>query len=524
MKIERAWAMPNKNTFSIKPIKELLTEEVDRTNKIWLDPFANTNKWGTITNDLNPEYDTDWHEDALDFLKQFRNASVDGVLFDPPFCYDSKTDLFTKNGWKNITEITTEDVLATLNTKTNTLEYQKPVETIRTMYHGDMVSIESQSINLLVTPNHRCYVKTSFYGDFKWLEAKDLFSTSNKVWFKKNCDWSEGRETEYFVLPPVKLIRHNIYGETTKPPKKIPMDLWLKFLGLFISEGYVKKNYFKIDKNGRHRYRYVVSIAQRKPHVREKIKEVLDELGYKYATSPQDFRIDDKQLWTYLSQFKDSHTMFIPEDIKNVSKRQLQILIDYLMLGDGTNIRYSKLNKQVNKMYHYTTNSYYTSSTHLMNDFCEITIKCGYGISVRYRNKQNIWRIHMLGASNFMVNKDKCKLVPFNDYVYCVSVPNTTVLVKRNNRVFWCGNSPRQIHESYKNVGMPIFKETTQSSFWGNLKKEIARIVKPEGKVISFGWNSGGIGKTNGFTITRILLVAHGGWHNDTICTVEVKQ
>lgn len=41
--------------------------------------------------------------------------------------------------------------------------------------------------------------------------------------------------------------------------------------------------------------------------------------------------------------------------------------------------------------------------------------------------------------------------------------------------------------------------------------------------VITFGWNSGGIGKTNGFEIEQILLVPHGGWHNDTICTVERK-
>ena len=32
------------------------------------------------------------------------------------------------------------------------------------------------------------------------------------------------------------------------------------------------------------------------------------------------------------------------------------------------------------------------------------------------------------------------------------------------------------------------------------------------------------IGKKYGFEITRILVVAHGGRHNDTICTVEVKQ
>lgn len=83
MMIERAWAMPNKNTFSIHPIKQLLTEEVG--NGVWLDPFANGSKWGTVTNDLNPKMDTDYHMDALDFLKMFGNNSVDGVLFDPPY-------------------------------------------------------------------------------------------------------------------------------------------------------------------------------------------------------------------------------------------------------------------------------------------------------------------------------------------------------------------------------------------------------------------------------------------------------
>ncbi len=83
--------------------------------------------------------------------------------------------------------------------------------------------------------------------------------------------------------------------------------------------------------------------------------------------------------------------------------------------------------------------------------------------------------------------------------------------------------SPRQVAECYKSFGREVTSETTRASFWGNQKKEISRIVKPGGKVITFGWNSGGIGKTLGFEIKRILLVPHGGWHNDTICTVEVK-
>lgn len=83
--------------------------------------------------------------------------------------------------------------------------------------------------------------------------------------------------------------------------------------------------------------------------------------------------------------------------------------------------------------------------------------------------------------------------------------------------------STRQVSECYKNFGIEVTQETTRASFWGNHKKEISRIVKPSGKVITFGWNSGGIGAKYGFKIKRILLVAHGGWHNDTICTVEVK-
>jgi hypothetical protein len=48
-------------------------------------------------------------------------------------------------------------------------------------------------------------------------------------------------------------------------------------------------------------------------------------------------------------------------------------------------------------------------------------------------------------------------------------------------------------------------------------------VTKIGGYVITCGWNSGGIGKTNGFEIIEILLVAHGGWYNDTIVTVERK-
>lgn len=85
MRIEREWAMPNKNTFDIPPIKRLLEEEVSLDAGIWLDPFANKNRLATYTNDINSRYDTDYVMDALVFLQQFKQGSVFGVLYDPPY-------------------------------------------------------------------------------------------------------------------------------------------------------------------------------------------------------------------------------------------------------------------------------------------------------------------------------------------------------------------------------------------------------------------------------------------------------
>jgi hypothetical protein len=84
--------------------------------------------------------------------------------------------------------------------------------------------------------------------------------------------------------------------------------------------------------------------------------------------------------------------------------------------------------------------------------------------------------------------------------------------------------SPRQISEAYKGVGRVVHSEDTTSAFYGDRKTLAARAIKVGGKALCFGWNSGGFGKSNGFRLVEVLIVAHGGAHNDTICTVEIKE
>ena len=82
--------------------------------------------------------------------------------------------------------------------------------------------------------------------------------------------------------------------------------------------------------------------------------------------------------------------------------------------------------------------------------------------------------------------------------------------------------SPRQLKECYDNQGMVL--HDTKSSVWANWKDEIAKKIKIGGICLSFGWSTNGLGKCRGFEIIEVLLVAHGGNHNDTIVTVEKKM
>ena len=97
MKISREWAMPSKNTFEIKPIKDLLERYISPFDEV-VDPFANNSDWGTITNDLDPQYKTDYHMDATDFLKMLQHQCADVVLYDPPFSPRQISECYTKLG------------------------------------------------------------------------------------------------------------------------------------------------------------------------------------------------------------------------------------------------------------------------------------------------------------------------------------------------------------------------------------------------------------------------------------------
>lgn len=91
--------------------------------------------------------------------------------------------------------------------------------------------------------------------------------------------------------------------------------------------------------------------------------------------------------------------------------------------------------------------------------------------------------------------------------------------------------SPRQAVDCYQAAGVDP-KELDaalnrkanawqRTKNWKEEKDTIARMQRPGDVVISFGWDSNGMGKGRKYEIIELLLVCHGACHNDTICTVE---
>jgi hypothetical protein len=66
-------------------------------------------------------------------------------------------------------------------------------------------------------------------------------------------------------------------------------------------------------------------------------------------------------------------------------------------------------------------------------------------------------------------------------------------------------------------------EETQSGALLRRVRNAANTVLKPGGIILSFGWNTVGMGKSRGYEIREILLVCHGGAHNDTICMAERK-
>ena len=85
--------------------------------------------------------------------------------------------------------------------------------------------------------------------------------------------------------------------------------------------------------------------------------------------------------------------------------------------------------------------------------------------------------------------------------------------------------SSRQISDCYNRLGMKAKMHDTQNSrLYKEIKDLVWHLCTEDATVLSFGWNSVGMGISRGFEVVEVLMVCHGSAHNDTLCIAERRR
>ncbi|MFQ6042239.1 MAG: NAD-dependent epimerase/dehydratase family protein [Candidatus Poribacteria bacterium] len=358
-------------------------------------------------------------------------------------CYDDKTEILTEDGWKLFEDLEENDKVATRSKDNRKLVFKKPNSIHEYDYQGKMYYQKNGRVDFCVTPNHRMFTQGCSRASYEGLRLETVQDVEGRTRvYDIGFDW-EGKDQEYFILSSTD-------GESTEI--KIPMDLWLKFLGWYISEGSIRQ---RNDRPNNYRVTIKQNIHAENIDELEEILLSLAEVLGRELRKRQDgncyvFSIGCKQLASYLSKFGKAAEKYIPKEIKQLNKDLLNSLLLSLIEGDGW--KHTPASNRENYRY-------FTISKQLADDVQEIALKCGYGAIVSYSESKKGYQINICQTPRIHVNHGESTdgYVDYDGKVWCVNVGGDgIVFVRRNGKPVWSGNTMGEYGSPL--TGRPLFE------------------------------------------------------------------
>jgi hypothetical protein len=348
--------------------------------------------------------------------------------------------------------------VACFNPETNEIEYHKPTELHMSKYTGKMLHFNGQKVDILVSPNHKMWVKEQTNN--KW---EDYQKVSASKMLEKEKYWKFNSKSKYVSGNDIKSV--NICGQ------EVPISLYLKVLGYVVSEGCIYENF----ENGRYDAQVLLSQLTSSDcykDMRKSFESFADKLnkkcdsylnieGSRYLKNiPKEKwegKIHGKDLTQFFKQEIGVNNSTLSEDkhlprwVLDLKPELLEIILNSLMLGNSSK---------------YETNSksfkYSTTSKQLADDVYELVYKCGFVPNIctstakksddrivteyivlwsdtEYDNESLIYT-----GKKYSENKDGVGTVEEVDYdgiVWCFEVPTGLFITRRNGKITIQGNS-----------------------------------------------------------------------------------
>ena len=347
-------------------------------------------------------------------------------------CFDSETEILTENGWVHFLDLPKEQKVATRNPQ-GFIEYQLPTDWLNLPYQGEMLVGRGGNFDFCVTPNHNLFVANQYsvsaYKQYKKSKRKEpqfnLVSADSlpySSWLGRTGKWV-GQDTDVVVTS-------RQHGAVL-----IKAIDFARYYGLWLAEGSKGKP--------NHKNRYVVHIDQK--NRKAEVSEIVSALGLHVITHTNKndvtrYTISCKGFYKYFASQGVSWEKRIPRELLNSTPAVLQALIEGYLVGDGAKDK---------KGYEYGA----SCNKALLGDFQEAAFKVGLASNVHdyskyrtYPNNHGMFHISFFkrgGQDKQQITSLKKTQVSSEKYegnVYCVTVPNGIIAVRRNGKVMWAGN------------------------------------------------------------------------------------
>lgn len=343
-------------------------------------------------------------------------------------CYSKDTEVLTEKGWKNYEEVKNLKI-AQYNSENNKINFLNHKGLYTYDYKGKMYNFKNKRNDILVTPNHTMLIKKEKKNTFEKINAEDIKSYRIKV---LNSGKLDGKNQKYFILPSIQHKQNRIHKKYTHQhtDKKIPMDLWLEFLGYYVTEGGIETI-------------PTIGIVQKKGKNANKIKRCLKKLTNVLGCSLSEIdcgkytrlKITQTQLYEYLKHLGNkSYKKHLSLNFSEFSKNQLKILYDSMMLGDGAS----------------SGKDFGSTSKELINEMQAISCLIGKSTcqSIQYKEgtrgkRKTMYRISLCDKTELLIKKPSIKKINYNGKVWCFSTDTGFFITRRNGKIAIQGNTLR---------------------------------------------------------------------------------
>jgi len=396
---------------------------------------------------------------VADFLCQGGlNAAGAGVVIEAEhLCYDRETEILTPGGWMRFDELPVGVQVAQVNPQTLEMTWAFPTDIIRYHYRGPMIHWKNDTLDLLVTPDHRMVFQREWAFEHKpagpW-EIAPAASLSGRFYVPQAVSW---KGPEAHAVP---------FGDAVVSAHK-----YAQFMAAWLSEGCTRDS--KRD----------VVISQDAGLFADRIWTLLADMPFRFRRVPQanrprhiQFKSSHRGLYEDLRSLGKSGDKYVPAAVKMLGPKQIETFLDWYSEGDGHRYRHNPLRIQ-----------FVSKSPRLIDDIQELMLRVGMTGSVqRYQVCSRIeTRTHKRAGGKGYKGYAKVQphhrhTVDFDDEVFCVSVPMGAVLVRRNGRPAVSGNCMTM--RGIKKPGSKVVTSATRGVFRDDPRTRAEFFAIVEGK------------------------------------------